>query len=726
MKKIKTKLFLFVTASIVSMGSVLSLTNNDSIAARAEDVVIELNSDTMGTDANTGIKNITINNIGFESYNTELSYNLASGSDMNIGISPDIGYIRNTNNVSNSYIKQIEVYQYFRPRAMSLSVGTTTSTMQALETVYTSDYITTWNFTESNNFDYFSISPIEYASTLKSLLIRYIKVTFAISLSSLSAAGSPSKTSYYEGEYFDPSGMTFTAQYAGVTQTDVSEFVAFSPSPLTLGTTEVLASYDDGETTKYYLIQGVTVNEYKTLEAITISGTLQKSQYYVGDSFDPLGLVVTAHYDDLSTSDVTSETTFTPEILTTASNYVIASYTEMEMTATAQFSSFTVLEKTLQSIAIKTLPLKVNFSLGEIFTFQGLEIYANYNGGVEELSEGFTVDADTMLIGQSSAFISLEGESTNYQINVSNLNADVGLNKNYYSDLIISEYIEGSDNNQAIELFNGTGQSIDLSNYTLKLYSNGATTPHLNVSFSGLVAHNETYVIANPLASSELLSAADITYSDLCDFDGDDSIALFHGVNIIDLFGDITTATDPGEAWLVEDYSGTTVSTKDRTFVREPTITSPSASSPFLANQWNSYPINTSEHLGNHTFEKSTITYLEQAQAFANYVMFYGENARGTTEDPGLGCHAIFEQLSIEYNYMPSTTIAIFNSDPMFSLAYDRLNYLTLWTQINPEPTSLISTTDDQENKTIINVLFIVLLTMSSLIGFYIVKQKNN
>ena len=38
---------------------------------------------------------------------------------------------------------------------------------------------------------------------------------------------------------------------------------------------------------------------------------------------------------------------------------------------------------------------------------------------------------------------------------------------------IISEYIEGSSNNKAIELYNGTLGSIDLAGYKLCLYSNG-------------------------------------------------------------------------------------------------------------------------------------------------------------------------------------------------------------------------------------------------------------
>ena len=45
-------------------------------------------------------------------------------------------------------------------------------------------------------------------------------------------------------------------------------------------------------------------------------------------------------------------------------------------------------------------------------------------------------------------------------------------------DLFISEYIEGSSFNKAIEIYNGTGASVDLAagGYILELYSNGSVT----------------------------------------------------------------------------------------------------------------------------------------------------------------------------------------------------------------------------------------------------------
>ncbi len=43
------------------------------------------------------------------------------------------------------------------------------------------------------------------------------------------------------------------------------------------------------------------------------------------------------------------------------------------------------------------------------------------------------------------------------------------------ADLIISEYIEGSGSNKAIELYNATGETVDLSKYTVEIYTNAAT-----------------------------------------------------------------------------------------------------------------------------------------------------------------------------------------------------------------------------------------------------------
>ena len=69
-----------------------------------------------------------------------------------------------------------------------------------------------------------------------------------------------------------------------------------------------------------------------------------------------------------------------------------------------------------------------------------------------------------------------------------------GINAQNCTDLFISEYVEGSYNNKAIELYNPTNEAIDLSKYSLSRWSNGSTTP-LNTILSGTIEANDAFVI---------------------------------------------------------------------------------------------------------------------------------------------------------------------------------------------------------------------------------------
>src|SRR5699024_6103627 len=62
-------------------------------------------------------------------------------------------------------------------------------------------------------------------------------------------------------------------------------------------------------------------------------------------------------------------------------------------------------------------------------------------------------------------------------------------NQESADDLFISEYIEGSSYNKAIEIYNGTGSSVNyLSDYQLALYSNGSDNPTQSLTLSGSLA----------------------------------------------------------------------------------------------------------------------------------------------------------------------------------------------------------------------------------------------
>ena len=70
------------------------------------------------------------------------------------------------------------------------------------------------------------------------------------------------------------------------------------------------------------------------------------------------------------------------------------------------------------------------------------------------------------------------------------------------TDLFISEYIEGTSNNKAIEIFNGTGAPVNLTAglYAISMYSNGDDTASLTINLNGTIAPGDVFVLAHSLA----------------------------------------------------------------------------------------------------------------------------------------------------------------------------------------------------------------------------------
>ncbi|MEU7920572.1 lamin tail domain-containing protein [Micromonospora zamorensis] len=167
------------------------------------------------------------------------------------------------------------------------------------------------------------------------------------------------------------------------------------------------------------------------------------------------------------------------------------------------------------------------------------------------------------------------------------------------TDLFISEYVEGSSNNKAIELFNGTGAAVDLTagGYQLQLYFNGSTTA-TTIALTGSVAAGDAFVFASASAGAAILAQADQTTGASL-FNGDDAIVLRRGTTVLDSIGQV--GVDPGTEW----GAGTT-STADNTLRRLPTVaagdTDPSdAFDP--AAQWAGFPVDTFDGLGAHTVD---------------------------------------------------------------------------------------------------------------------------
>ena len=174
------------------------------------------------------------------------------------------------------------------------------------------------------------------------------------------------------------------------------------------------------------------------------------------------------------------------------------------------------------------------------------------------------------------------------------------------SDLFISEYGEGSSNNKYIEIFNGTGAPVDLSNYEVWKVTNGGTWPESTLSLSDTLDDGDVYVIANSSSDPIILGVANSTAS-IMTMNGDDAMGLAKDVGgtftLIDAIG--TDGSDPGSGW---DVAGISNATANHTLVRKPVVCGPSTNWAFSAgtstadSEWTVLNQNDWSDLGGHTF----------------------------------------------------------------------------------------------------------------------------
>ncbi|KID55894.1 extracelullar DNA degradation protein, EddB [Pseudoalteromonas luteoviolacea] len=135
-----------------------------------------------------------------------------------------------------------------------------------------------------------------------------------------------------------------------------------------------------------------------------------------------------------------------------------------------------------------------------------------------------------------------------------------------HAEVMISEYVEGSSYNKAVEIYNNSNSPINLSDYRLQFYFNGNTNSGTSIVLEGTVAPKDTHVIVHARAAEELRLKAQ-QQKDGSWFNGDDAVVLTKNDVIVDSIGQI--GVDPGSSW-----SDQGVSTKDRTLVRFASVSS--------------------------------------------------------------------------------------------------------------------------------------------------------
>ena len=164
------------------------------------------------------------------------------------------------------------------------------------------------------------------------LYVASIEVNYssapAANLTSIAVSGTPTKTTYFEGEEFDPAGLVVTGTYDDGTQKEITDGMVWAKDPeiLKLGTVSVDVKASVGNiTSNIYTVEDITVKEKVTLIGIEAKGT--PVEFWKGDKFNHDGITITARWNDESETDVTEQCQFAePDMNTAGKKTVTVTY----------------------------------------------------------------------------------------------------------------------------------------------------------------------------------------------------------------------------------------------------------------------------------------------------------------------------------------------------------------------------------------------------------------
>jgi len=202
--------------------------------------------------------------------------------------------------------------------------------------------------------------------------------------------------------------------------------------------------------------------------------------------------------------------------------------------------------------------------------------------------------------------------------------------------------VEGYGQNKAIEVYNPTPATIDLSDYQIERYSNGATNSSAGgvTNLTGMLVSGDAFVITSGETDTSstfgfidpiLFSMSDLaepvgSYPTPLHMNGNDAMVLTKSGDIIDIIGKV--GEDPASgAWTDDAASGFTMGswwTAQHTLIRKAAVRQGVSVNPSLFNpslEWDSLVIGSWNNLGAHTCDCIGATVLNEANS-VSYVVY--------------------------------------------------------------------------------------------------------
>ena len=218
----------------------------------------------------------------------------------------------------------------------------------------------------------------------------------------------PKKLTYFEGEPFEPEGLSLLATYDNGDTEVIEEGWQLSEWEGMPGKHTVTVSYKEYAATFEVAVRA------KEIERIEISEQPQKTEYIEGTKFDPTGMKITVRYNNGTSVVVSDGWELEYDFSKPGKSQVVVSYQGYEATL-----SVTVTAKTLTAIEVTRMPSKTEYVQDDTFDPTGMELTLHYdNGTTETISEGWTLEYDFSKTGSQTVKVLCGGMETSINVTV--------------------------------------------------------------------------------------------------------------------------------------------------------------------------------------------------------------------------------------------------------------------------------------------------------------------
>lgn len=230
-----------------------------------------------------------------------------------------------------------------------------------------------------------------------------------ISITGISVTTLPDKTTYYQKELFDSTGMVVTVTTNTGDSIETTDYEVSGFDSETAGTKTITITAGTASTTFE-----VTVSE-ESLTRISVTTVPSKTEYHINGTFDPTGIVVSASTSDGNTVTLNSNQLEYSgfDSSSPGSCTITASYNGM----TATFNVTIMVPVSIQAQGYSG----TTYFVGDTSNTTVSYINATYSDGIKDsnIKSGYTItQADTSTAGEKSAIVDYFGVTTEIVVKV--------------------------------------------------------------------------------------------------------------------------------------------------------------------------------------------------------------------------------------------------------------------------------------------------------------------